>query len=71
MKIKELAIQELMKLDTDDMVPIYDLIKFLRVKKQKRDGEHGKSCYMKVRYALKTCHGSLSHDIIVERSERV
>ena len=71
MKLKELAIHEFMKLDTDNMVRVYELIQFLRSKIQRGDREHSDSSYLKVRRALRQCSGSLTEDILSERSNRI
>lgn len=69
MTIKEKTIQELESLNSNDLRVVYDIIKTLK-RKHERKRYSGES-YLQVREALKNVKGSLSIDIIENRRDRI
>jgi hypothetical protein len=67
-KLKELAIKDLNNFNSIEMAKIYDLIQFIKDRKQIMPPKINTS-YLKVREALQGCSGSLSEDILREREE--
>jgi hypothetical protein len=70
-KIKEQTIKELEMLAPDELLKMYDLILSLKNTHHKEKTHIPASEYLKVREALRTCKGSLSEDIVLERDDRV
>jgi hypothetical protein len=69
MQAKKRLAKEIDSLDTHDILRVYDLVSTLK-NKEKRV-EPLKKGYLRARLALKNCKGSLSDDIIKERTERI
>jgi len=71
MKVKEETINELEKLNPDELMMVYDLILSFKRRKPKQKAKERSSAYIRVRNALKQCKGPLSRDILSDREERI
>ncbi len=72
MKVIDKTIEELNDLDPDDALNVFNFVLSLKGKHRKPpQAEASPEAYMAVRDALKSCSGSLSNDIVNERSERI
>ncbi len=72
MKVIDKTIEELNDLDPDDALNVFNFVLSLKGKHRKPvQPEASPAAYLAVRDALKNCSGSLSDDIIEERSERL
>ena len=68
MQAKKRLLKEIDSLGFHDIVRVYDLVLTLKKEKKLKPSEKG---YLRTRRALKNCKGSLSDDIMKERSERL
>lgn len=75
MKIKEQTIKELENMNSTELMIIYDFILSFKRKDvehiEDKRNDNGRESYMKVRNALKSCKGSMSEDISLEREDRI
>ena len=72
MKAIDKTIEELKNLDPDEALNVFNFVLSLKDKSRKPiDQEPSPEGYLGVRDALKNCSGSLSEDIVEERSDRL
>jgi len=71
MKIKEQTIRELETMKPSEIYLVYELIRSIKTREQRKIPAGSPGAYQRARLLLKGCKGSLSSDIIRNREDRV
>ena len=71
MHAKKRLIKEIESLGSHNILRVYDLVLTLKKQEERAEPKKTSKGYLRTRYALRSCKGSLSDSIIEERNERL
>ena len=71
MYAKKRLIKEIESLGSHSILRVYDLVLTLKKQEERAEPKKISKGYLRTRYALRNCKGSLSDSIAEERNERI